>query len=245
MKKTTLSLLLTLVMTMSLLQAQTDQEKIEAQALEIKQLKRALKIKEEELKILLITIKNSKQESMLHSTEQHLKFKNVDNVTPTRVVVKPSMLSETAIKEIDQGGYTDTDVIEDNLNKASSQDQEAMAQNEMDETDAGVESDKKEVAVADKEVLEEPKEVDEAKAVKKEIEKLTFMKPSTFTVVKATPVYSKIYGPESEAWEKGMRFTSNKRRGSWIQITGKITNSRWKAVKTELWIDESNVKKVR
>ena len=222
--RTTFIVLITLILTTSSLQAQSDQETIEAQALEIKQLKRALNIKEQELKILLITVKNAKQESMLHSTDQHLKFQNVDNITPTRVVVKPSMLSETAIKEIDQGAdtNTDTDTLTDNLEKASAQADDVVESTEDSETSSKSEE-----------------------SVQKEIEKLTYMKPSTFTLTKDTHVYPKIYGEAGEIWTEGMRFTSNKRRGSWIQITGKITNAHWKAVTSELWIDESFVKKIR
>lgn len=210
---------ITLSLTAGLLHAAPTQETFDAQSLEIKQLKRALNVKEQELKILLITLKNSKLESMLHSTEQHLKFKNIDNITSTRVVIKPSMLSEAAIKEIDSGADTDTDVIEDNLNKPSTQAQKAQS--------------KEDISKAAQE------------AMTKEIPKLTYMKPSTFSLIVDGKVYTKIYAQDGVEWNKGMRFTSNKRRGPWIKITGQITNGNWKSANGDLWINETCVKKVR
>ena len=226
------------------LNAEGLQSTVDAQALQIKQLKRALSLKEQELKVLLITIKNAKQESMLHTNQQHLEFKDVDNVSATRVVVKPSMLSETAIREIDQSGDIDTDTLEDSFNKKF--DESATTSN----TQAGMESDKvtNSADIVDKTTLPTIKE--EVSTVEKEINKqvipkLTRIKPSTFALKVDTQVYKKIFDTQGENWTIGMRFTSNKKRGTWIKITGRITDSGWKSVASDLWIDESCVKKIR
>lgn len=230
------------------LHAEGLQSTVDAQALQIKQLKRALSLKEQELKVLLITIKNAKQESMLHTNQQHLEFQDVDNVSPTRVVVKPSMLSEVAIKEIDHSGDIDTDTLEDSFNQKF--DGNSTASN----TQAGMEHDattdsadivtnatrpwvKEEIAKVEKKI--------DAKKQEKVIPKLTRIKASTFALTVDTQVYKKIFDEKGEAWTTGMRFTSNKKRGTWIKITGKITDGRWKQVKSDLWIDESCVEKVR
>jgi len=217
---------ITLFFTTGWLCANSLQATVDAQALEIKQLKRQLSLKEQELKILLITIKNSKQESMLHSTQQHLEFKDVNNVSATRVVIKPSMLSEKAIKEIDNSGDIDTDTV-----AYASQEANASTHT-MDQTT------QEDMTTVDTPVVE--KDLQE-----KVIPKLTRIKPSTFALIKDTKVFKKIFAEEGDDWTKGMRFTSNKKRGSWIQITGKITDAGWKQVSSELWIDESCVEKIR
>ena len=226
------------------LNAEALQSTIDAQALQIKQLKRALSLKEQELKVLLITIKNAKQESMLYTNQQHLEFQDVDNVSATRVVVKPSMLSETAIKEIDQSGDIDTDALEDSFNKKF--DENATANN----TQAGLENSNmtNSANIVDKTTLPTIKEeIDTVQKVidKQVVPKLTRIKPSTFALKVDTQVYKKIFDTEGEDWTIGMRFTSNKKRGTWIKITGKITDSGWKQVKSDLWIDESCVNKIR
>lgn len=226
------------------LSAEGLQSTVEAQALQIKRLKRALSVKEQELKVLLITIKNAKQESMLHSSQQQLEFQNVNNVSATRVVVKPSMLSEKAIREIDQSGDIDTDTLEDNFNKKF--DENATASN----TQAGMERETtaNSAHIVDKTTLPSVKE--EIASIEKEINKrvipkLTRIKASTFALKVNTKVYKKIFDTEGEDWRSGMRFTSNKKRGTWIKVTGKITDSGWKQVTSDLWIDESCVKKIR
>lgn len=231
--------LITLCLSMSLLQAESLNATIESQALEIKQLKRALSLKEQELKILLITLKNSKQESMLHSTQQHLEFQDVSNVSPTRVVVKSSTLSESAIKEIDNIGDTDTDALDDTLNNqdASGETQAGSSTAMMTQKGHDTESSK----------MDESQSIIDESMIDKEtaIPALTRMKPSTFSLIKDTKVTKKIFDKEGESWREGMRFTSNKRRGTWIQITGRITDQGWKQVHGTLWINQSSVKKIR
>lgn len=222
------TLLLTLTLLMGILNAKGTQSTIDAQALEIKQLKRALGVKEQELKILLITIKNSKQESMLHTSEQSLEFKDVNNVSATRVVIKPSMLSETAIKEIDHAGDVDTGTVEDENRHDNSV---KTAVKEANKT--AIESN----SAAKKETTDSSES--------EEMPKLSYITPSTFSLTMDADVYSKIFAPASKKWKKDMRFTSNKKRGKWIQITGKIDKGNWSSVKSDLWIDESCVKKVR
>ena len=228
--------LITLFLSMGLLQAESLQATVDAQALEIKRLKRALSLKEQELKILLITMKNSKQESMLHSSQQHLEFKDVNNVSATRVVIKPSMLSETAIKEIDHAGDTDTDALDDTLNgKADSNGTQAGTSEAM-----LAQSQETTKSITVQKIL--PKE----ELMQEEtIPALTRMKPSTFSLIKDTQVVKTLFAKEGEAWTEGMRFTSNKRRGKWIQVTGRITDQGWKQVTSELWIDQTYVKKIR
>lgn len=239
--------LITLLISMSLLQAESLQATVNAQAIEIKQLKRALSLKEQELKILLITVKNSKQESMLHTNQQHLEFKDVNNVSATRVVIKPSMLSETAIKEIDHAGDTDTDALDDTLSGSDTSGEtqagttDTMKAQSMEDTKSVTV--KKELP--QKEMMKEEKTAEIAMDEKQVIPALTRMKPSTFSLIKDTKVFKKIFTKEGDAWREGMRFTSNKRRGKWIQITGKITDQGWQQVGSELWIEQSYVKKIR
>jgi hypothetical protein len=229
--KKVLFIVVTLLMSQSLV-ADDLQNTIDDQAMQIKQLKRALSLKEQELKILLITLKNSKQESMLHSNEQHLEFSDVDNVSATRVVVKPSMLSETAIKAIDHAEDVDT----------------AALDGEISEDDASATPDETadvEVAATEDTMVVEDKITIKQEAEPKVIPKLSYMKPSTFALTMDADVFKVIFSKDGEAWKKGKRFTSNKKRGDWIQITGEITNGKWKQVSGELWIDQNCVKKVR
>lgn len=225
--KKVLSLLSILVFAQSLY-AENLQSTIDEQAMQIKQLKRDLSLKEQELKILLITIKNSKQESMLHSNGQHLEFSDVNDVSPTRVVVNPSMLSETSIKAID---------------KVESVDMSKIPLTENNETDVVV---SQETQAPQMETDSIPTEqVVSAKKMPEKMDALSYMKPSTFTLIVNTKVFNTVHDRIGVAWAEGKRFTSNKKRGDWIQITGEINQGKWKQVYTELWIDSACVKKVR
>ncbi len=226
--------LLVMVLCTSAVMAQTLEEQVQKQENEIKRLKRELSVKEQEIKILLITLKNAQQEAVLNSDGTKLEFKDVNQLSATRVVVKPSMLSEAAIKEIDQGSYTDTDTMSANMAQ-SVKEQDVSVEVEGKEKEALKES------ATESTLKEAPKRQDGPKV----IAKLTYMKPSKFELTADAQIFAKIYGNAIETWEQGQRFTSNKRRGPWIQITGKITAKGWEQVKKPLWIDDQYTKIVK
>lgn len=197
--------------------AESLQGTIDRQQSMIKQLKREVAIKDQEIKILLITLKNAQQESMIASSGQKLEFNNVSNVSPTRVVLKSSMLSESAIKEINKYQQTDTDTL------------------------SGMNAPKK---------LTEPTTVSHTGSeVKKATDSCNFpiqyIKASKFELIKEGKVYYEVGGSNFELWPEGKRFTSNKKRGPWILVTGQITRDGWTRSSQELWISENDVQTIQ
>lgn len=189
------------------LEALSLEEQLVSQEAEIKQLKRELAIKEQEIKILLITLKNAQEETILSSSGQKLEFATIDQVSPTRVVLKPSMLSETAIKEINKLEQTDTDTLSQTTDEKPQQ-AATMDANSMDA----------------------------------KLPPMEYIKASKFELMSEAKVYSEIGDTTFTVWPQGTRFTSNRKRGNWILVTGQITSKGWKRSDENFWVPQEAVR---
>lgn len=224
-------LIVFLGLSVTLLAAESLQEQtIATQAQEIKNLQRELGIKKQEIKILLITIKNQQKESMLSATNQPLEFSNISKITPTKVVLKPSMLSEEAIQEIDRSNQTDTDTLA-GLMPNSEQNMTVIAPK------PNTTAQKCKTQTVDKNVT--------TKAQQNVKYKLVYTKPSKFKLTHESFIYGVLGEKPIGTWEEGKAFTSNRKKGPWILITGEISKKGWVQVKQKLWINEDDIKKSR
>lgn len=63
--------------------------------------------------------------------------------------------------------------------------------------------------------------------------------PKTYRLKTETAVLDKPDGNETARWESGTRFTSNRRSGEFIRVTGYFPAGRWQGVKESWWIHEN------
>ena len=246
-------------------QAQSLQETIDKQAREIKELKRQLAIKKQEIKILLITLKNAQQESMLNASSPSLQFKDIKTPNRATVVLKPSMLSEMAIREIDKYDQSDTDTIQENLREvvedkpSSDMPVQKVAPVQKQQSLTKKTSPTPVVQAQTEPVVEKPKVLAQKKSKQKPLVKtvepvqkphlnlppLQYTKPTKYRVRHDAKVYAKIGAIDFQTWKARRAFTSNKKRGHWIRITGLITHEGWVKAPSEMWIDEKDVRVIK
>lgn len=191
----------------------------------IEHLKRELAIKKQEIQILLIAIKNQKQEQLSASNEQALEFDTVKKVSPTRVVLKPSMLSEEAISAIDRTYQTDTDTLTQQMQNISHNNQDSGDELTIIDDTQAVED------VAQSAPQQNPDEL-----------KLEYTTPKKYYMRRHATVYKDLGRTPFANYKEGKSFTSNRKKGDWILITGQITNKGWQAAKQEIWVHKSNVR---
>ena len=176
------------------------------------------------------------------------------------------MLSEEAIQEIDRTNQTDTDMLAAQMPGSTvvsevtdlniQADSTQIAGDEIQET-IPVEVVAVEVNVTQPQdiprVVQEQEEFHEQEEFQVEkvapsvvtIQKLVYTKPSKFRLLCESAIYEKIGEESIEIWDKGKTFTSNRKRGEWILITGQITANGWKQSEQKLWIHSDNIKKIR
>ncbi len=74
-------------------------------------------------------------------------------------------------------------------------------------------------------------------------EKVQTFKASSFRLKNSSSIYDAPDGNMIDAWEKKRSFTSNKKIGSWIKITGYFVDKQWRKAKVEMWVKELDVSK--
>ncbi len=75
------------------------------------------------------------------------------------------------------------------------------------------------------------------KEVKKEMQKIEIFTASSFKLNKNSDIFDSPQGNKIISWKKGRSFTSNKKMGSWIKITGYFVDKKWKQARKDLWIE--------
>ncbi|KIM10855.1 MAG: hypothetical protein KU37_09025 [Sulfuricurvum sp. PC08-66] len=204
---------------------------------QIKALERELAIKKQEIQILLIAIKNQKQESIQKSNAPSLSFQSVDTPAPTKVILKPSMLSEEAISAIDRENQTDTDTL---MASAPTQNTDVVAP-EATQATTPEESPEESEAVQQEATTDTIASRKESHAPST-IAGIIYTKPTKYHLIEKATIFSDLGQSRIEEWEKERAFTSNRRKGEWILVTGRITSRGWEMVEKSMWIHQSHVK---
>jgi seryl-tRNA synthetase len=70
--------------------------------------------------------------------------------------------------------------------------------------------------------------------------------PTTFEIVRRSNIRVAPWKRITKVWEKGKRFTAfNSYAGEWIRVSGVFVEGKWTAIKDDLWVHTSNIKKFK
>lgn len=66
--------------------------------------------------------------------------------------------------------------------------------------------------------------------------------PTTFKIIKTSPVLESPNGKKLGQWESGKKFTAFSIAGKWIKVSGIFLNKKWTQLPRPIWVDKDNVR---
>jgi len=79
----------------------------------------------------------------------------------------------------------------------------------------------------------------------KELEKIESFKPTVFITKDISLLYDKPNGKAIMKFNRNYKFTAYQKSGKWIKVSGHFPKSKWRKIRSVLWIKVNRVEKIK